>query len=85
MSPLVVPAITTCPHCSVLVAGSCVVCGPLDQHPSCLHCQDGVYTPPADPWWRHELVWFSLMSVAAGIATALVVPPVVKALTGRKA
>lgn len=65
------PPITTCPHCSILVEGSCVVCGSEDQHPSCLHCRDGKYKPP----WHKNQLWTAIatatvVAVASGLIAA---------------
>lgn len=54
--------ITTCPHCSKLVEGSCVICTPNDPHPSCLYCEEGRINLP---WHRKEIV--------VGIASAVVI------------
>lgn len=61
---------TTCPYCSILVAGSCVPCSNGDTHPSCLDCRDGRFRPP---WYKSELFQTVSLSVAIGVVTALIV------------
>ena len=55
------PPITTCPHCSILVNGSCVECKPGDTHPSCLHCKDGRFKPP----WHKNQIWVAIATATA--------------------
>lgn len=82
------PVIVTCPHCSILHEGSCVPCPPGDvAHPACVDCDGPVYRPPpapAEPWYRNEFVMVALTSVIAGVATALIVPALVRVVTGKQ-
>lgn len=64
-----VAPITTCPHCSKLVNGSCVVCSPGDLHPSCEFCEEGRIVMP---WYRNELVVAIFTTVVVSVASALI-------------
>jgi len=56
---------STCPHCSILVNGTCIVCGSKDKHPSCLNCVNGKYYPPPKQWYEHKIV------IAVGTAVVI--------------
>jgi hypothetical protein len=60
-----VAPITTCPHCSVLVNGTCEVCPEGSTHPSCKDCTGGQYKPP---FYRSDLF--------IGVVTAVLVATV---------
>ena len=62
--------ITTCPHCSMLVEGSCVTCAPGDTHPSCRDCEEGRYKPP---WYRHNLSLTIFTTVVVSVASGLII------------
>ena len=59
---------TTCPHCSVLVNGTCFECDPASTHPSCQNCVNGEHQPP----WYQGLFQTLLLSVTVGVATAII-------------
>lgn len=61
----------TCPPCSYLWEGSCVVCQNGDPHPGCLDCEDG--KPLPDPWYKSDLVISILAGSAVAIITGLIV------------
>lgn len=61
---------TTCPHCSVLVNGTCLECSPESTHPSCNNCVDGTHKPP---WYQGRLFQTLLLSVTVGVATAIII------------
>lgn len=67
--------ITTCPHCSKLINGSCVVCGPGDLHPSCESCEEGRLVTP---WYRHELVVAIFTTVVVSVASAVILQRIQK-------
>jgi hypothetical protein len=56
--------ITTCPHCSVLVNGSCEVCQEGSTHPSCVDCVGGRHSPP---FYRSQM--FIAVITAITVAT----------------
>lgn len=62
--------ITTCPHCSKLVDGTCQMCEPGDTHPSCHQCEDGKI---AIPWYQHDLFYAVLTAVTVSVSSALIV------------
>jgi hypothetical protein len=61
--------ITTCPHCSALVEGSCVRCPEGSNHPSCKNCQGGVHKPP---WYTNDKVQTALAIASASVVSALI-------------
>jgi len=57
------PAVVTCPTCTYLRDGSCVVCATSYDHPSCSGCRDG------------EVVWYRrpfFVSVASAVVISLI-------------
>lgn len=70
MTPLGLTPITTCPHCSKLVEGSCQVCGPFDQHPSCERCEGGRIVVP---WYENELFIAVVTTVIVSVASAVII------------
>lgn len=72
-----VTPITTCPHCSKLVDGSCVVCGPEDPHPSCENCEGGRL---AIPWYQSELFLAIVTTVAVTVVSSIILSRVQSAL-----
>lgn len=76
-----VTPITTCPHCSKLVNGSCVVCGPDDIHPSCQSCEKGRL---AIPWYQSELFLGILTTVAVTVASTIILSRIQTAMKKRK-
>jgi hypothetical protein len=67
--PVGITPFTTCPHCSILIDGTCVECPNGDVHPSCVECVDGKHRPP---WYKGELLQTILISVAVGVASAII-------------
>jgi len=63
--------ITTCPHCSRLVDGSCLVCETGDEHPSCRHCEGGRYKPPKAPFYKNEIFISVATAVTVGVLTTM--------------
>jgi len=49
------PVFMSCPVCSYLVEGTCVVCQDPAEHPGCQYCEDGEYKPPKPSWYRSEI------------------------------
>ena len=60
-------AVVTCPECSFLKDGDCVVCLNGDDHPACTGCSDGQVI-----WYRRPLfvsvVTAIVVSIVAGVA-----------------
>jgi hypothetical protein len=70
----VMPSVQSCPHCSILQEGECVVCdADTAEHPSCRDCVKGKYSPPPTPWYQTYLAQSITASVVAGVITAVVV------------
>ena len=61
-------AIVTCPECSYLKNGDCVVCVSGEDHPACDGCSDGRVV-----WYRRPL----FVSVATAVVVSLVAGVVV--------
>lgn len=61
--------ITTCPHCSILIEGTCIPCRPGDDHPSCRYCKNGSFSPP---WYKSEKLHTALAIASASVASALI-------------
>lgn len=76
----VVP-ITTCPHCSKLINGSCVICAPEDPHPSCTHCEGGKFVVP---WHRNEIVVAIVTTVVVSVASAIILSRIQGAMKSQK-
>lgn len=72
--------ITTCPHCSKLVNGTCEICLEGDPHPSCAQCVDGRLK---QPWYQNELVIAIGTTVVVTVASALIMAALQKKL-GKK-
>ena len=66
-----VPVITTCPHCSKLVNGSCLVCADGDPHPSCSNCVGGKHSPPRRAWYKSQMVVSASTVVLASVVSTL--------------
>lgn len=62
--------ITTCPHCSILVNGSCMLCADGDSHPSCIDCVNGRHKPP---WHRSSLTLAITTAVVVSVISGLLV------------
>ena len=60
------PAILSCPPCSYLVDGSCMVCPDGDGHPGCAGCVGGRMAPPA--WYKSDL----FISVAGSLIVTII-------------
>lgn len=61
--------ITTCPHCSKLIAGTCEICTEGDPHPSCESCINGRLKLP---WYQNELVIAVGTTVVVTVASAII-------------
>lgn len=72
---------TTCPHCSVLVNGTCEECVPGDPHPSCVDCVQGKHQPP---WYKKDLFQTILISVTVAVATGIIVSQIERKLRLKK-
>lgn len=72
-----VTPITTCPHCSKLVNGTCVICEEHDQHPSCHYCVGGHYVPPAPRWYETDTARSIALTVATAAVIAVISPLVI--------
>ena len=62
-------ATVSCPDCTYLRDGSCVVCQDPEEHPSCDGCRNGQVV-----WYRRPLV----ISVATAVVVSIVAGIVVK-------
>jgi len=62
-------AIVSCPECTYLSGGDCVVCAGPDDHPSCDGCRDGKVV-----WYRRPL----FVSVATAVVVSLAAGVIVK-------
>jgi hypothetical protein len=62
-------AVVTCPECTYLKDGDCVVCAGPDDHPSCDGCRDGRVV-----WYRRPL----FISVTTAVAVSLIAGVVVR-------
>lgn len=67
-----VAAVVSCPPCSYLVEGTCVVCAPMDPHPACRYCETGEYRPPKPPWWKNELLLAIVSATVVATASSLI-------------
>lgn len=67
-------AVITCPECSFLKNGDCVVCVTGDDHPACSGCSDGKVV-----WYRRPLV----VSIATAVVVSVVAGVVVQQVTKR--
>ncbi len=63
--------VMSCPHCSYLVEGSCLVCTEGNQHPACEGCVNGRLQPR--PWYKHEIVLAVATATLVSIASAIIV------------
>lgn len=66
------PAQATCPPCSYLSEGSCLVCKDGDTHPGCAGCVGG--RPAPRPWYVSDFFVAMTTAVVASVAVALIVP-----------
>jgi hypothetical protein len=73
----------SCPPCSYLVEGTCVVCDPADEHPACQHCVAGQYQPPKPSWYESELLLAVMTATVVSVASAIVVSRVNRLLAKR--
>jgi hypothetical protein len=72
--------ITTCPHCSRLVNGTCEICVDGDPHPSCHMCVNGQLKMP---WYRNELVIAVGTTIVVTVASAIILAAIQKKI-GKK-
>ena len=72
-----VAPITTCPHCSVLVDGSCIQCQDGETHPSCKFCKGGEHKPP---WHKSELMVAFASAVLVSVGSAIIASEIRKKL-----
>ncbi len=77
-----VPVVTSCPRCSYLVEGTCLICLNEDPHPGCVKCVDGL--PERDPWYLHPLTLAVGSAVVISLTVALVVPRLERTITGKR-
>ena len=73
--------ITTCPHCSILVNGSCEMCGPDDSHPSCESCVEGRIVVP---WWQNELLVAIGTTVVVTVVSTIIITKIQRGMERRK-
>jgi hypothetical protein len=62
--------VMSCPHCSYLVEGSCVVCPDGDPHPACEGCKNGRLPP--QPWYKNDLAIAIMTSTVVAISSAII-------------
>ncbi len=67
-------AIVSCPPCSYLRDGECVVCMDGEPHPACNGCEDGDLV-----WYRRPLV----ASIATAVVVSLIATIIVSKVTRR--
>lgn len=68
------PVVMTCPHCSYLWDGRCVICADGDPHPGCEDCVGGKL--PRAPWYYNDLLLSIGTAVVVTVAVSLLVPRV---------
>jgi hypothetical protein len=78
------PVFTTCPHCSILVEGTCHVCLEGDEHPSCEYCVGGRYYPPPPPWYKSQLFLAVCTAVVVAVTSSLMVSRIERAMKAKK-
>ena len=83
-APVTQPAITSCPPCSYLVSGSCLVCANGDQHPGCQDCVNGRYAPPPTPWYKTPFFFSVMVIVTASMLSTIVAARINKVLGNGK-
>jgi hypothetical protein len=66
-------AIVSCPECTYLQDGNCVVCAGPDDHPACDGCRDGRVV-----WYRRPLFVSVVTAVAVSLAAGVIVKQVKK-------
>lgn len=66
-------AIVTCPTCTYLKDGDCVVCQEPDEHPSCHGCDNGEVV-----WYRRPLFVSVITAVFVSLAAGAIVAQVKK-------
>jgi hypothetical protein len=73
LTPLgaMVPVVTTCPPCSYLWEGKCLVCEEGDTHPGCRGCIDGQLPKP--PWYKSDFFVTVTASVLVAVVSTLIV------------
>jgi hypothetical protein len=69
-------AIVTCPECSYLKNGDCVVCIDGEEHPACGGCSDGKIV-----WYRRPLFVSVVTAVTVSLIAGIVVHQVEKRST----
>lgn len=69
--------VMSCPQCSILVEGTCVICAEGDPHPSCQYCQGGTYKPP---WHQHPMTNAIITSVVVAVISGLILRQLSKQL-----
>ncbi len=69
--------VMSCPQCSVLVEGTCVICEPNSPHPSCQYCQGGTFKPP---WHKNPMTTAVVMSVVVAVISGLIIRQISKQL-----
>jgi hypothetical protein len=66
-----VPVFTTCPRCSYLWEGKCIVCEDDDPHPGCEGCVGGRLPKP--PWYKSDLFVGVSVAVVISVVSSLIV------------
>lgn len=61
-------AIVTCPECTYLRDGNCVVCQSPDDHPSCDGCRNGAVV-----WYRRPLFVSVVTAVSVSLLAGVIV------------
>lgn len=65
------PAVLSCPQCSYLLAGTCVVCEDGDAHPACDNCANGRLLPP--PWYKRDLFLAIATSTLVAVTSTIII------------
>jgi hypothetical protein len=66
-------AIISCPECTYLSGGDCVVCAGPDDHPACDGCRDGRVV-----WYRRPMVVSVVLAVTVSLIAGVIVTQVKK-------
>ena len=74
----------TCPNCSYLVDGTCVICGANDPHPACENCVAGHYQPPPEPWYKHDIFLAVTTATIASVMSAIAISQISGLMPGRR-
>ena len=69
-------AVLTCPHCSYLSGGECLICANDDPHPACEGCVDGRL--PKRKWYQGDLAIAIFTATIVSVSTGIIVRQLTK-------